>query len=216
MTDEAPLLRLRGLTVGRAGRAMATVPDIDLSEGQGALLLGASGSGKSTALFTLAGLLAPLAGSASLEGYALGPGMPGCDRVGMVFQDVHLLTGLSVLDNVLLAAFARGSRQDSGAARQVLSQLGLAELMARRAETLSRGEAQRVAIARTVLMRPSLILADEPTASLDDGNADRVADLLLDAAGRTGAALLIATHDHRLKRRIATQLDLLPIVEAAA
>lgn len=212
MIDEAPLLILRGLTVGRAGRAVATVPDTDLTAGEAALLLGASGSGKSTALFTLAGLLAPLGGSATLGGSPLGPGLPAGDRVGMVFQDVHLLAGLSVLDNVLLPAFARGSQQDADGARDVLTQLGLSELAGRRAETLSRGEAQRVAVARTILMRPSLILADEPTASLDDANADQVADLLLEAAGRTGAALLIATHDHRLRCRIATQLDLRSVV----
>jgi len=214
VTDEPPVLRLRDLTVGRAGRAVASVPDVDLSAGQGALLLGPSGSGKSTALFTLAGFLPTLSGSATLKGRPLRPGM--AEHVGMVFQDVHLLTGLSVLDNVLLAAFARGSRQDADAAKLGLSQLGLTELSERKAETLSRGEAQRVAIARTLLMRPSLILADEPSASLDDDNTDRVADLLLDVADRTGAALLIATHDHRLKRRIPTQLDLHRVAEAAA
>jgi len=214
VTDEPPVLSLRGLTVGREGRAVASVPDIDLSAGQGALLLGPSGSGKSTALFTLAGFLPALGGWATLKGRPLGPGM--AEHVGMVFQDVHLLTGLSVLDNVLLAAFARGWRQDADAARQVLSELGLADLTERKAETLSRGEAQRVAIARTLLMQPALILADEPSASLDDDKADRVADLLLDVAERTGAALLVATHDHRLKRRIPTQLDVHRVVEAAA
>lgn len=215
MIDEVPLLTLRGLTVGRDGRAVATVPDIDLTAGTAALLLGASGSGKSTALFTLAGLLAPLDGSATLGGSPVGSGLPG-DRIGMVFQDVHLLAGLSVLDNVLLPAFAQGSTQDSDGARDVLTQLGLSELAGRRAETLSRGEAQRVAVARTIVMRPSLILADEPTASLDDANADQVVDLLLEAAGRTGAALLIATHDHRLRRRVETQLDLQSVVGVAA
>lgn len=208
-------LRLEGLVVGRRGHAVARIPDIVLGAGEGALLLGRSGAGKSTALFTLAGLLAPISGSLTVSCQPSDTGAETQPAVGLVFQDVHLLSGLSVLDNILLAPFVKGLRQDAGEARRALAAVGLASLAGRRAETLSRGEAQRVAIARALFIRPALILADEPTASLDDDNAEAVADLLQDAARRTGAAFVIATHDQRLRRRIANHQTLQP-VEAMA
>jgi putative ABC transport system ATP-binding protein len=209
-------LRLEGLVVGRRSRAVARVPDFALGAGEGALLLGRSGAGKSTALVTLAGLLAPISGAVILRQERLASGSKAPPTVGLIFQDVHLLSGLSVLENILLAPFVRGLPQDIGEARRALAAVGLASLADRRAETLSRGEAQRVAIARALFIRPALILADEPTASLDDDNAETVADLLQDAAQRTGAALVIATHDQRLKRRIANHQVLLPVEAVAA
>ena len=167
-------------------------------------MLGPSGSGKTTALFTLAGLLPPVAGEVRLAGESLWS-LPAArrralrsSRIAVVFQDMHLLGGLSVMDNLLLAPFAAGARQDRGAAIRSLERLGLDALADRKADALSRGEAQRVAVARAVLMEPRLILADEPTASLDDDNAERVGRLLVDAAAAVGAVLVIATHDRRL------------------
>ncbi len=217
VNDPAPYpLRLENLVVGRRGHAVARAPDFALAAGQGALLLGPSGAGKSTLLLTLAGLLAPLDGAVVVAGQPLvHDGRPRPD-VGLVFQDVHLLSGLSVLDNLLLAPFVRGRAQDVGEARRALDAMGLADLAGRRAETLSRGEAQRVAIARAVFVRPALILADEPTASLDDYNAAAVADLLLEAAQSAGAALVIATHDQRLKERVPNHQHLLRVAEGGA
>jgi putative ABC transport system ATP-binding protein len=214
--EDSDRLRLDGLVVGRRECAVARVPDFVLGAGESALLLGRSGAGKSTALFTLAGLLAPLSGSVTFGGASDRQGARTRPMVGLVFQDVHLLSGLSVLENILLAPFVRGLPQDAGEARRALAAVGLASLAGRRAETLSRGEAQRVAIARALFIRPALILADEPTASLDDDNAEAVANLLEEAARRTGAALVIATHDQRLRRRIANHQSLLPLAEGAA
>ena len=134
----------------------------------------------------------------------------------MVFQDLHLVDGLSVLDNVLLAPFAAGVTQDRGRALGLLRELGLAKLAERPAETLSRGQAQRVAIARAMLLRPKLILADEPTASLDDEACERAADLLTRAAADTGAALVIATHDGRLRARVPQIVHVAPLLRATA
>ncbi len=132
------------------------------------------------------------------------------ERLGLVFQDVHLLAGLNVLDNVLLAPFAAGAAQDPARAKLLVEELGLGWALQRRAETLSRGEAQRIAIARAMLMNPAVILADEPTASLDDENAATVSNLLRRAAEDAGAALVIATHDHRLKSAFHRQIHLSP------
>lgn len=196
------------LRIGHAGAAIATVPDTSLSTGEARLLLGPSGSGKSTLLMTLAGLIPPVSGDVMLKSIRLNGLTPsGRDRargrtIGLVFQDIHGVPGLSALDNVLLGAFAMGLPQDRGRARHLLGRTGLADLASRRFETLSRGEAQRVAIARALLLEPALILADEPTASLDDRNTDRIATLLLSMARETGAALMIATHDRRLKAHV--------------
>lgn len=210
------MLSTHGLMVGHGRTAVAHVPDVQIGAGETLVLLGPSGSGKSTALFTLAGLLTPAAGEARLEGRTIGPDRESRRRTGLVFQDMHLLPGLTVLDNLLLAPFAVGLRQDRDEAKRLLDLLGVGGLATRRAETLSRGEAQRVAIGRAMLLRPALILADEPTASLDDAAADSVSALLQTAVAETGAALVIATHDHRLKARFGNHLSLLPARAEAA
>jgi ABC-type lipoprotein export system ATPase subunit len=200
------------LEAGRGAKPVARVGQLSVEAGQAALLVGPSGVGKSTLLLALAGLAHTVRGSAwigrtdvlALRGAAL-------DRfrgrhIGFVFQDIHLLPGLSTLDNLLLAPFAAGAPQDRARARGLLEALGIGDKADRPAERLSRGEAQRAAIARAMLLKPKLILADEPTASLDDAAAQVVADLLLDAAAQTGAALVIATHDGRIKARIRNQV----------
>lgn len=128
-------------------------------------------------------------------------------HIGFVFQDIHLVSGLSVIDNVLLAAFVTNAVQDRDRAEQLLASVGLADRMTQPAETLSRGQAQRVAIARALLLRPQLIIADEPTASLDDDACSAVASLLSSITAESGAALLIATHDRRLRERFALQVS---------
>ncbi|MDB5495473.1 MAG: ABC-type transport system ATPase component [Phenylobacterium sp.] len=212
------MLLAEDLEAGRGDRPVARLSALSVKAGEAALLLGPSGAGKTTLLLALAGLAKSFSGRVriadtdilALRGAAL-------DRfrgrhIGFVFQDIHLLPGLSALDNLLLSPFAAGVAQDRERARALLASLGLGDKAERAAERLSRGEAQRAAIARAMLLRPQLILADEPTASLDDPAADSVATLLLQAAAETGAALVVATHDARLKARIANQV----MVEAAA
>ena len=212
------MLLAEGLEAGRGDRPVARLSALSVKAGEAALLLGPSGAGKTTLLLALAGLAKSFSGRVriaetdilALRGAAL-------DRfrgrhIGFVFQDIHLLPGLSALDNLLLSPFAAGVAQDRERARALLASLGLGDKVDRAAERLSRGEAQRAAIARAMLLRPQLILADEPTASLDDPAAEAVASLLLQAAAETGAALVVATHDARLKARIANQV----MVEAAA
>jgi putative ABC transport system ATP-binding protein len=120
-------------------------------------------------------------------------------RIGMIFQTLHLMRSLSVLDNLLLASYVAGLPQKREHARQLLAELGIAEKADALPEALSQGQAQRVAIARAVLHRPALILADEPTSSLDDEACAVVIGLIRQVARETGAALVISTHDSRVK-----------------
>ena len=212
------MLLAEGLEAGRGDRPVARLSALSVKAGEAALLLGPSGAGKTTLLLALAGLAKSFSGRVRIaETDILGLRGAALDRfrgrhIGFVFQDIHLLPGLSALDNLLLSPFAAGVAQDRERARALLTSLGLGDKADRAAERLSRGEAQRAAIARAMLLRPQLILADEPTASLDDPAAEAVASLLLQAAAETGAALVVATHDARLKARIANQV----MVEAVA
>ena len=181
-----------------------TFPDLDCAAGRPHLLLGPSGAGKTTLLQLLAGLRAPHRGSVWIDGqdlYALP--LAARDRfrgrnVGLVFQTAHFVRSVNVVQNLLLAQTSAGLPPDRARALSLLADLGLEAKAGKSPEALSVGERQRVGIARAVLNEPRVLLADEPTSALDDGNARRVLDLLTDAAQRTGAALLIVTHDNRL------------------
>lgn len=205
-----PALLVDGLTAGYNRRAVARLDRLEIARGEAALLIGPSGSGKTTLLLAIAGLAEQLAGSVIVGGTA-----PASLRrheldvfrgreIGFVFQSIHLVTGLTLLENVLLAGFASGLKQDVSRARQLLERLGLSAEADKQAQTLSRGQAQRAAIARALLLRPTLVLADEPTASLDDASCEAVTSLLRSSASEEGAALLVATHDQRLRMHFPT------------
>ncbi|BAI96732.1 MULTISPECIES: ABC transporter ATP-binding protein [Sphingobium] len=203
------MLELSGLVAGYGRRALAKLGHLQVKDGEAALLTGPSGAGKTTLLLAIAGLADVLEGHVQVAGRDMAT-LPARERdrhrgrhIGTIFQDLHLVPGLSALDNLLLAPFASGQRQDRARATELLTRLGLADRVHAGAETLSRGEAQRTAIARAMLIGPSLILADEPTASLDDESCETVLALLLDATRESGAALVIATHDSRVKARVS-------------
>ncbi|WDF70917.1 ABC transporter ATP-binding protein [Novosphingobium sp. KACC 22771] len=203
------MLKVTNLVAGYARRALARLECLTVAQGEAALLTGPSGAGKTTALLAIAGLADVLEGKVIVAGQDMA-GLSARQRdrhrgshIGTIFQDLHLIPGLSVIDNLLLAPFASRQRQDRARAIALLEKLGLAARIHARSETLSRGEAQRTAIARAMLVAPSLILADEPTASLDDDSCEAVLDLLLNAGRESGAALIIATHDSRVKSRIS-------------
>jgi putative ABC transport system ATP-binding protein len=190
------------------------VPRFDAAAGTHGLVVGLSGSGKSTFLHLAAGLLQPTEGTVVVAGQELsGLSGPALDRfrgrhIGIVFQQLHLLSSLTVEDNVLLAPYLAGLPLDRARARSVLANLDLGDQRAKYPAQLSTGQRQRVALARAVMNRPRLLLADEPTASLDDVRSARVLDLLAQQAEATGATLLIATHDHRVKARFPLRLEL--------
>jgi putative ABC transport system ATP-binding protein len=202
-------LRVTDLVAGYGQRPIARLGALSLRTGESALLIGDSGSGKTTLLLAIAGLARTMAGRVEIgESDVSDFDAAARDRfrgehIGFVFQDIHLVTGLSAIDNVLLAPFVVDAPQDRDRARRLLAAVGLADRIEQPAQTLSRGQAQRVAIARALLLRPQLIVADEPTASLDDDACEAVADLLRTTASENGAALLIATHDRRLRDRFS-------------
>ena len=178
------------------------------------LMQGPSGSGKTTLLHILAGILRPTSGSASVAGQDLGALKAAeIDRfrgrnVGLVLQRLHLIASLSVMRNLLLAQYLAGLPQDPGRAREALKSLDLADKADAFPHELSFGQAQRVAVARAVVNRPQLLLADEPTSNLDDARCLQALELLQAQARACNATLVIATHDQRIKARMPEQFVL--------
>lgn len=189
-------------------------PDIRCNAGDRLLILGESGKGKTTLLHLLAGLLKPTGGKVSIDGTATSALSSGAldkfrgKNIGIVFQTAHFVNALSVEDNLIMPHFLTGNKIDKKKALDLLSRLNLASKSKEKPSALSVGEAQRVAIARAVMNNPKLILADEPTSALDDKNAEEVINLLEEQAKSTGAALIIVTHDKRLKDRFSNQITL--------
>jgi putative ABC transport system ATP-binding protein len=172
------------------------------------LVLGPSGSGKTTLLHVLAGILRPTGGSVSIAGQDLMGLKPAAlDRfrgqhIGIVLQRLHLVASLSVVKNLLLAQYLAGVPQDGARVREVLASLEVADKAGAYPHELSFGQAQRVAVARAVVNRPKLLLADEPTSNLDDARCAQAYSLLESQARACGATLVIATHDQRIKARM--------------
>ena len=190
------------------------LPEWTVAQGERWAILGASGSGKTTLLHVVAGLVRPSEGEVEVSGERLAKlDDARLDRwrgatVGIVLQALHLVRHLSVRDNLRLAQYLAHLPQDDLRIRDTLGALGVADKAARRPPELSQGERQRVAIARAVVNRPKLLLADEPTANLDDAAAVLAIDLLSEQAARHGATLVVATHDARVKTKFRERLEL--------
>lgn len=208
------MIAVRGLA-HRYGEVEALrLPEWNVAQGEHWLVLGVSGCGKTTLLHVIAGLIRPTEGEVEVSGESLRK-LDGVrlDRwrgstIGIVLQALHLVRHLSVRDNLRLAQYMAHVPQDDARVADTLAALGVADKAARRPADLSEGERQRVAIARAVVNRPRLLLADEPTANLDDAAAARAVDLLLEQAARNGATLVVATHDARVKTRFKDRLEL--------
>ena len=208
------MFEVRDLEHAYAGAAVLTIPHWRAEQGEQWLVLGPSGSGKSTLLHVLAGLLRPSRGEVTVAGERLGALRPAAlDRfrgqhIGIVLQQLHLVATLSVEKNVLLAQYLAGVRQDRRRVAEVLAGVDLAAKAGAYPHELSHGEAQRVAVARAVVNRPRVLLADEPTSNLDDVRCMQALELLESQARVCGATLVIATHDRRITARIPNQLSL--------
>ncbi|MBS1210778.1 MAG: transporter ATP-binding protein [Proteobacteria bacterium] len=211
-------LRLTDLSFRFAGQTQAlfSIQNFELAPGQTLGIRGASGAGKTTLLHCLGGIEPVTAGQICWGDTDISQ-LPAGEltrwrqqRLGLVFQDFHLVEGLSALDNVLLpASFAtwKAPADLRVRARRLLDRVGIRE-PARRAELLSRGERQRVAVARALLFEPPVVLADEPTASLDPENRAIISELLCELVREHAATLIVVSHETSLLARMDQQMEL--------
>ena len=180
-------------------------PDINCEQGAHWLVLGQSGCGKTTLLHLLGGLLRPSSGNITVQNEDITKmGEEQLDHfrgqhIGIIFQQSHLIKALTVEENLLTAQYLAGEKQDKDKVKSILEKLYLGDKLHSKPQNLSIGEQQRVSIARALINDPVLILADEPTSSLDDMNCEEVVELLLEQSKNFNATLLIVTHDGRLK-----------------
>ncbi len=198
----------------RRGDRSILCPDIRLTAGQSLALCGPSGIGKTSLLLAVLGVLRPESGRIFLGDQSLwalkdeGRARLRGREIGYVFASFHLIDALSVMDNLQLARACADLPADYSRAQRLLDQLALSELSSRRVDRLSQGQMQRVALARALMNRPKLLLCDEPTAALDDESAESLISLLTRTARDEGAALLVATHDHRVRHVLDHVLEL--------
>ena len=187
-------------------------PDIKTSK-ENLLILGASGVGKTTFLHLLSGLLKPINGEINLLGTKISKlKMSEMDRfrgknIGIVFQKPHFINSLTVKENLQLAQYI-SKKNDKNRIQSLLESLGIEDKANKKTQNLSQGEKQRVSIALAIVNSPKLILADEPTSSLDDLNCEKVINILKNQASKYKAKLIIITHDYRLKKHFKNTLSL--------
>lgn len=199
------MLKTSSLTFEYDASRKFVYADISVAKQETLLILGNSGSGKTTLLHLMAGLLKPTGGKVCVTSDEIDIANQN-DRfrgkqIGIIFQQPYFVNSLNVKDNLLVALKMAGMEQDAQRAKMLLTKLGIGDKALSPITELSVGEQQRVSIARALMNRPSVVLADEPTASLDPENCEIVADLLRETCKEEGAALIIVTHDTRLEGR---------------
>lgn len=216
-TSPVPVLTIERLVVRFPGLPdpVLDIPALTVDAGEGVAVTGPSGSGKTTFVNIIAGLATTREGRVRWNATDLAElserrrdQWRAC-MVGVVMQDIHLFPGLSALENVLLPARLRGRADGDtkGRAIDLLARVGVPR-PDQAAETLSRGQAQRVAVARALLQRPRILIADEPTASLDASSGKEIGDLLLEIGRDDGTTLIVVSHDEHLIARLGRRLHL--------
>lgn len=206
------MIQTKQLTFQYNSQQQFEFPNLHCEQGSHWLILGQSGCGKTTLLHLLGGLMPPKGGEiiiqnqdlTQLQGEKLDQFRG--QNIGIIFQQSHLIKALSVEDNLLTAQYLAGNTQDRAKVKGLLERLNLGDKLRAKPQNLSLGEQQRVAIARALVNDPVLILADEPTSSLDDDNCREVVNLLLEQSQAYHATLLIVTHDNRLKELFQQQI----------
>jgi putative ABC transport system ATP-binding protein len=178
------------------------------------LLLGASGSGKTTLLHILTGILKPTKGEVVIDSTSIyNLGTKDLDQfrgrnIGIVFQRPHLIKSLTISENLAMAQSFANLKVENNRISEVLESLDIADKKNAYPNELSQGQLQRVSIARAVINKPALLIADEPTSSLDDHNATAVLNLLLSQSRLNEATLIVATHDNRVKQAFTNRYEL--------
>ena len=188
--------------------------DFALAPRETAAIVGASGSGKSTLLSIIAGLDTPTRGTVRLDGEDLFARSEDeraalrARKMGFVFQSFQLLGNLNALENVMLPLELAGRRDARSAAREMLARVGLGERLGHYPKVLSGGEQQRVALARAFVVQPAVLLADEPTGSLDFGTGEKVMELMFDLNREQGTTLVLVTHDRAIAARCERRITI--------
>ena len=189
-------------------------PDISLPKGEHLLILGSSGVGKTTLLHLLAGLLPASSGSITVGNTELqNLSRKKLDafrgrEMGIIFQNDYFINALSVGENLELRLYFPDKKKDSARVKELAERLGISSLLHKKVTALSEGQRQRLSIALALVNKPNIIFADEPTASLDDENCEKVVTLLKEEASNSNANLLIITHDQRVKTMFKNHLYL--------
>lgn len=200
------------LIFGYSSNRLIHFRDLSIAHGESCLLLGESGSGKTTLLHLLGGLLRRYTGNMNVDGQNLNAlSESALDKfrgkhIGFIFQKNHLIQALTVEKNLFLPSYLAGVAIRKEYVNELLEILGISQIRKSKVNQLSEGQAQRVAIARSIINKPSVILADEPTSALDDKNCAQVITLLLEVAKANNATLIVATHDQRLKQNISRHI----------
>ncbi|WP_353170374.1 ABC transporter ATP-binding protein [Flavobacterium sp.] len=190
------------------------MPDLFCQAGSTILVTGNSGKGKTTYLHILAGLLQPNSGEIFIDNTDftnLKAGKADTFRgknIGVVFQKSHFIASLSVIENLEMASWLATGKKHTKRAKELLNKLDILEQAHKQPSQLSVGQQQRVSIARALINEPKVLLADEPTSSLDDKNADNVIELLESLSKEYKAALIIVTHDSRIKAKFTNQITM--------
>ncbi len=202
------------VTTGDSVLTILSDVSFSVASGVAVAVLGASGSGKSTLLGLMAGLDLPTTGTVHIDGHDLfaldedGRAALRGRLLGFVFQSFNLLPAMTALENVMLPLELANAPDAAGAARLLLERVGLGARMHHYPQQLSGGEQQRVAIARAFVMRPTLLLADEPTGNLDAATGADIIDLMFELNRERGTTLILVTHDEALSRRCGRSLRL--------
>lgn len=207
------MIKTESLKFSYDGKKYFDFPDINLDSGENLLIIGNSGIGKTTLLHLLAGILKPESGSINISGTDISKFSDTeldkyrGDNIGIVFQKPHFISSLTINENLKLAKYLSPSKT-SGDAKKILESLNIKDKYQQKPNQLSEGEKQRASIALALINSPNLILADEPTSSLDDYNCDNVIKLLKKQAKDHKAKLIVITHDARLKKHFKNNLNL--------
>jgi len=206
------LIRTKDISFQYDENTAFSFPDFSCASKEELLILGPSGVGKTTFLHLLCGFIKADKGKVEIDGKQIF-NLSDADldhfrsnSVGIIFQDNYFIDSISVKENLFLAQTLAGNKKDEIQILKLSQDLGIEKLLNKKPSKLSRGEQQRASIIRALLNNPKVLLADEPTSSLDDVNCNKVISLLKDAAQKSGAALIIVTHDSRLKSQIKNTL----------
>jgi putative ABC transport system ATP-binding protein len=204
------MLRIKELQVAYGNICAVKGLNLEVHQGELVCLIGSNGAGKSTTLKAIAGLIIPTHGEIHLQAWRI------CGRpeellargLALVPEGRGVFAGMTVLENLQMASWLATGKKHTKRAKKLLEQLGIENQAEKLPSQLSIGQQQRVSIARALMNEPKVLLADEPTSSLDDKNAEKVIDLLTSLSKEYKAALLIVTHDNRIKEKFINKITL--------